>query len=128
MRALLICPADRPGMAFMARLVPLALVPVLGRSLLDLWLTELASHGIREVLILATDRPEKIRGAVGRGERWGVKVNVIPEPRELSPDEARAKYEVKPGSSDSPAPMEVVVLDRLPGQKAPWTSERAWFH
>ena len=61
MKAILICPADRSSAAFLARTCPLALVPIFGRSLLDLWLTDLANSGAHKVLILAADRPEKVR-------------------------------------------------------------------
>jgi hypothetical protein len=128
MRTLLICPADRTPMGFMARHVPLALVPVLGRSLIDLWLSELATHGAREVLVLATDRPERIRAAIGMGERWGVKARVIPESRELTPEEARSKYGVNAMENWMPAPMDICVLDRLPGQATSWADLRTWFH
>ncbi len=115
MKALIICPVDRAKAAFLASHTPLALAPVLGRSLLDLTLAHLASLGAKHVLVLATDRPEKVRAAVWHGEAWGVRVEVHPEQRELTVAEARAKYQTKGTAGWLPAPNDIVLLDRLPG-------------
>lgn len=121
--ALLICPSDRPTLAFLGRAKPFALVPVLGRSLLDLWLADLAARGIQSVLILAADRPELLRRAVGQGEPWGLKARVIPEARELTPAEALAKH----GPASPEPPPLVAVADRLPGAAQPFASPAEWF-
>lgn len=130
MKAILICPADRSSVAFLSRTCPLALVPILGRSLLDLWLADLASRGARQVLILAADRPEKVRAHVGRGEQWGIQVEVLPESRELSTAEARAKH--RPASAPAagwlPEPDDVILLDHVPGSTLPlWDTSADWF-
>lgn len=133
MRALLICPADRPSAAFLSRRAPLALMPVLGRSLLDLWMAELASRGAREVLVLATDRPEEIRRILRKGEPWGLRAEVVPESRELAVDEARAKYQALnsratgPPANWLPAPHDLVVLDHLPTGTPLWSDPASWF-
>jgi hypothetical protein len=127
MRALLICPSDRTSLAFLSRERPLALLPVLGRSVLDLWLTELATRGARRVTLLAADRPEQIRRAVGKGERWGLEIEIVPETREVSPDEARARYQVEGSGRWLRAPLDVGVADRLPGGEAPWRDPKDWF-
>ncbi len=115
MRALLICPADRPGVGSWAESAPLGVAPLLGRSLLEHWLEHLAQQGAREVGVLAADRPEQVRALVGDGARWGMRVTVLPEMRELSPAEARAKY-CAPGTGPWLAPPEdVTVLDHFPG-------------
>ena len=103
-QAVIICPDRRPEVAILARKTPLALVPVLGPTLLDRWLTTLAERGAKEVVILASDRPDQIRAAVGRGERWGLKLEVLAEPRELSVAEARERFKL----------ADVVVADHLP--------------
>jgi hypothetical protein len=115
MNALIICPADRPAAGFLADRVPLALAPVLGRSLLDLTLAHLAELGAKHVLVLATDWPEKVRAAVWHGEAWGLKVEVHPEQRELTVAEARAKYQPKGPEGWLPTPNDIVLLDSLPG-------------
>ena len=104
MKAVVICPDRRAEVAFLARKSPLALLPVLGPSLLSHWLTDLADRGVKEVTLLASDRPDQVRTEVGRGERWGLKLEVLPEGRELSVAEARARFQVET----------VVLADRLP--------------
>lgn len=108
MTAILICPADRSGMSLLAGKRPLALVPVLGRSLLDLALAYLAARGFSRVRVLAADRPEMVRASVGRGETWGLQVEVTPETRESSVAEAGRKYPDVEASH-------IQVLDHLPG-------------
>lgn len=129
MKALIICPADRSKVSFLAKHVPLALVPVLGRTLLDLMLAHLAGLGAKQVLVLATDRPEKVRAAVWHGEAWGVNVEVHPEQRELSVAAARAKYQANGPAGWLPAPHDIVLLDRLPdGGQGLFDNYSNWFN
>lgn len=127
MKAILICPSDRPSVAFLARTRPLALTPILGRTLLDLTLAEVASQGATEILILADDRPEEIRRAVGKGEAWGVKAEVLPESQELSCDEARRKYVHRQPSHWLPAPLDVRLVDHITDAAPLWTDPGTWF-
>lgn len=104
MKVVIICPDRRAETAFLSRKTPLALVPVLGPSLLAHWLTALADGGAKEVVVLASDRPDQIRTAVGRGERWGLKIEVRAEPVEISVAEARQRFSVE----------KAILADRLP--------------
>ena len=61
MKALLICPSERPAVRLLAPNAPLSNVPLLGQSLLEYWLSHLACSGLTQALILAGDRPEKVR-------------------------------------------------------------------
>ena len=105
MKAVVICPDRRAEVAFLSRQHPLALVPVLGSSLLAHWFAALADGGIKEITVLASDRPDQIRAAVGHGERWGLKIIVHAEPVEISPGGAQKRFAVE----------KVIVADRLPG-------------
>jgi hypothetical protein len=53
MKALLICPDERFGLAALAEWVPLANLSVLGKTLVAYWLEHLATLGAQEVLVLA---------------------------------------------------------------------------
>ena len=113
MKALLICPAERPGVAHLAESSPLAVVPLLGKSILEYWLESLAARRVREVIVLASDRPHDVRAVVGDGARWGVRVELIPQNRELSLEEARARYRT---GGDWLPDDDVVLMDYLPGR------------
>ncbi len=104
MKAVIICPDRRAEVAFLARESPLALVPALGPPLLAHWLTHLADSGVKEVTLLASDRPDQVRGAIGRGERWGMKIDVLAEAREWTVAEVRARFNLE----------NVMLADRLP--------------
>jgi len=112
-KALLICPSDRPAVAELSRLAPLAVIPLLGESLLEYWLTHLALSGVKEVQILASDRAEQISTVVGNGARWGLKVEVGSEARELTVAQAQIKYAAEFSAS---APNKIFVLDYFPGE------------
>jgi NDP-sugar pyrophosphorylase family protein len=115
MKALLICPADRPAVAHLAENTPLALAPLLGRSVLEYWIEALAARGARHVLVLAADRPNQIRTTLGDGTKWGIKVDVLPQSRELTVTEARTKF--RPANApDWLSEDDVVLLDYLPGR------------
>jgi NDP-sugar pyrophosphorylase family protein len=112
-KALLICPSDRPAVAELSRLAPLAVIPLLGESLLEYWLTHLALSGVKEVQILASDRAEQIGAVVGNGARWGLKVEVGSEARELTVAQAQIKYAAEFSAA---APNKIFVLDCFPGE------------
>jgi len=114
MKAVLICPGERPGLAALTESVPLSNIPVLGKTPVEYWLEHLATLGAREVLVLATDRPHAVQALVGDGARWGLRVVVQPEHCELTPDEARARY-CDRKVDWLPAPHDAVVADYLPG-------------
>jgi len=145
MKAILICPDERGSVSVLSEAMPLANVPILGESLLEYWLAHVAGLGATEVLVLAVDRPEQVAAALGDGARWGLRVTVQPENRELTIAEARAKYQLNSPSSswsasasgsastqnsklqtqdsrlktqDSswlPTPNDIILMDRPPG-------------
>jgi NDP-sugar pyrophosphorylase family protein len=127
MKVALICPSERPGVPFIGQSRPLAAVPLLGQSLLEYWLAHLAASRVKEVMILASDRPEVIKAIAGDGARWGLKISVIEESRELTPAQALIKY----GRDLDPAFLQngVAVLDHFPGGDAEllFESYASWF-
>lgn len=110
--ALLICPSARAAVAEVSRPAPLAAVPLLGESLVEYWLSHLALAGVKQVRILADDRPELISKLAGDGARWGLKVEVTSETRELTPGQAQIKY-----NREFPATAQntISILDHFPG-------------
>lgn len=113
MKALLICPAERPGVATLVQRRTPAALPFLGLSLVEHWLQHFALLGARRVTILAPDRANEIVTLVADGARWGLAVEVVPVEGEPPSDVARARHR---GSDTDwlPAPFDVVVADRLP--------------
>lgn len=127
MKALIICPADRKAVPALARRRPLALTPFLGQPVLAQVIAYLASAGAKDITVLAPDRPEQIRKFVSHGEAWGVKVEVVPEARELTVEEARAKYRA-PEAKWLAEPNDVYLLDRIPQlpDHPLWESYAGW--
>ncbi len=127
MNALLICPWMRPGVPLLAQSGSLSCAPFLGQSLVEYWLSHLACAGAREVLILADDHPEELGALVGNGERWGLKLEIIEEQRELSAAQALLKYEKRldPGAVHNG----IAVLDHFPGlpESPIFNSYNDWF-
>jgi NDP-sugar pyrophosphorylase family protein len=113
MRNILICPSERSGVELLSRAKPLVTIPLLGQSLLEYWLSSLSSSGSTEVLILAHDRAEQVEALVGRGERWGLVVQVLPESRELTPAQASLKYTQDPKLQSVAG--NIACLDYFPG-------------
>src|SRR6185503_12987430 len=109
MKAMLICPDERAGVAALAETVPLSNLPILGKCLVEYWLEHLGALGAKEVLVLATDRPDQVRAVVGNGARWGFRAIVQSEKCELTLNEARAKHQAKDRSVWLPAPHNVIL-------------------
>jgi NDP-sugar pyrophosphorylase family protein len=127
MKAVLICPSERPSVGFLAETLPLPLVPALGQGLVEYWLSCLACTGFTEVLILAPDRPEKIADAVCRGARWGLRAEVQDPGHEVTLAEARLNYF---GHLPTNGPQEcLALLDHFPGmaQNPLFGSYQGWF-
>lgn len=108
MKAILICPAERPSVAMLHEEMPLVLVPMLGKSLVDYWLEYLSSRNCTDVVMLASDRPEQVREYVSNGERWGIKVEVWPATGEEGAIEAAL------GAFNGDDVDWVELMDRLP--------------
>ena len=113
MKALLICPAERPHVAHLAAGAPLVLAPLLGKSLLEYWLEALAARGATHLIVLASDRPSVVRYFTGDGARWGLRIEVVPQSRELGVFDARTRYRTAEG--EWLPGHDVTLLDRLPG-------------
>lgn len=109
MKTVLICPAERPAVSDLAEVWPLVLAPLLGRSVLEFWIESLALRGVTELIVFAADRPSRVRDAVGDGRRWGVAIDVLPSPHEVTPSEARRRVEAAGQSAG-----DIIVLDHLP--------------
>lgn len=126
MDVFIICPDYRKCAGFARRIRPLALWPVLGRSLLDLWLEHLAAAGVKNATILAADRPHEIRHAVDQGGRWGLSITVLSVKREPSTEEARLRFTGKDTSGRAP---NIITLDTLPSMphKPLWESSAGMF-
>ncbi len=112
MRMLLICPSERSSIPLLQQYRPLTHVPMLGQNLLEYWLSDLSSHGVTQVLVLAHDRPELAKETVRIGERWGLDAQVISESRELTIAEATLKYANEPDLV--PAQQGILLLDHFP--------------
>ena len=129
MKAVLICPGERPAVSALAQSAPLALVPILGKTLLEYWLDHLVDRGLRQVYLLASDRPELIRAWLGDGVRWELKVELVADDRELTTAEARAKYSSNEASDPCVKQGDVTVMDFLPGapERPLFRSYADWF-
>jgi hypothetical protein len=134
MKVILICPADRSAVPHLADRSPLVAAPLLGRSVVEYWLEALATRGAKHVIVLASDRPHAIRALIGDGRRWGLRAEVVPTARELTIEEARAKYRRDDATEWLPN-SDVVLTDHLPDQPllplfesyASWlAAARAW--
>lgn len=128
MKSLLICPADRSGVARLSDHSPLVLAPFCGQSVLEFWLESLAARGAKQVTVLASDRPDQIRSVVGDGKRWGLHIDLIPQARELSVAEARKRF--RPADETDWLPDDdVVLLEYLPGHsdRPLFESYAEWF-
>ena len=111
----LICPGTRPAVHALSHSAPLALTPLLGKTLLEHWLDHLTDNGVRRVYLVASDRPEQVRAWLGDGVRWELKVEVMAEAAELTIAEARAQYSADELFDACAKRDGVLVMDFLPG-------------
>jgi hypothetical protein len=113
-KSLLICPAERAATRFLAQSRPYVCLHVFAKPLVVRWIECQAAAGAKHVRILASDRAEQVRSLVGDGSRWGLEIEVVSEPIELTPTEARAKYCAN-AAEWLPQPNDVTLMDHFPG-------------
>lgn len=132
MKAIVICPDVRSTVEFLSHREPLVLTPILGKSLLDRALSNLAETGAQEVLLLVTDRADAVRAHVQDGTKWGIQVEVeaVDESCEPSTTEVWATYGPVTGPEWLPNGRAITVLDRLPDMPDHplFETYNAWFH
>lgn len=93
----------------------MALMPVFGEPFLCHWMRELAARGVDEARVVTSDAPEPLAEALGNGSRWGLRVEVRPEVRELSAAEARQRHRGAGEEGWPEPPLDVIEADHLPG-------------
>jgi len=128
MEKILICPGERSAVGFLSQTVPLVVTPILGQPLLAYWMEWLANSGAKEVLVLATDRPESVRSVLQDGSRWGLRVQVRSELKEATPEQAQGTR-AREGGSAAGSAEDILVVDHLPGMSEfpLFRSYRDWF-
>lgn len=131
MNVALLCPDDASRVPSLARKVPLVLTPFLSQTVIEHALAGLAGAGAKNVRIVAPDRPDEIRRVVGRGEAWGITVEVFPVKDRVEFDASvTAAAMAADSASKSGAQLSgSFLLDHLP--QAPhlplWQSYRGWY-
>jgi NDP-sugar pyrophosphorylase family protein len=115
MKTLLICPNQASGIAALADSRPAATLPLLGEHFLGYWMRYLAAQGVREARIITRDPIEQIEEFVGDGSRWGMKVEVRYDVRDLTAEEARKRHRASDEEGWAAEPNDVILADHLPG-------------
>lgn len=116
MKAILICPSQSPGLAYLTESTPLVCLPFLGENYLTYWLEHLAHKKVTEVRLIGTDRSEQIQAITGGGERWGMNIEITRELRDIEPVEARQRFRGENVEEWLPEPEDAMVIDHLPGR------------
>ena len=129
MKTILICPAIRPAVPQLAEGAPLALAPILGESLAAHWIEHVASLGANQVRVIAADRADDVRAALGDGARWGVQLEVISAHLEPTLAEAAARFRPVASPDWLSAPHSIVLMNHLPGtpELPLFESNASWF-
>lgn len=114
MKLVLRCPRQRSTVPALGRRRPLVLAPFLGQTVLEHTLAALATAGVRQIRIEASDRADQLQEVVGSGQTWGLKV------------EFSSAHDL----NDDSAEDQVMTLDHLPQlpQQPLWSSYRDWYN
>jgi NDP-sugar pyrophosphorylase family protein len=114
MKAVLICPSDRPAVPNLAAQGPLATLPILGDCIVNHWVEHLATLGAKDIEIIVPRGAEAVREIVGDGARWGVAVRITFSGREPLRDEVVSRLRSGGEPGWLPPPFDVVVMNHLP--------------
>jgi NDP-sugar pyrophosphorylase family protein len=123
MKSVILCPGRRPGLEGLWERSPLANKPLFGKSVVEHWLEYLAANGAKQVKVIAPDRSQEVARRLGNGERWGIALEVVSEPRESKVEDARVRFRIKDGDTGWMAePNDVILADCLP-----WDTQHTLF-
>lgn len=118
MKVILICPNQSGGVPALSDLLPanaLGLTPFLGEPFLGHWMSHLATQGVQEVRLVTGEDPEMFHEVLGSGSRWGLKIDVRHEVRELTAADARSRHRLPDEDGWPEPPLDVIEADHLPG-------------
>lgn len=112
MNMMIICPATAIGVPSLSAKQPLVLAPFLGSTVLQHALSHFAKQGCKKVTLVVSDRMEQVQSVVGRGEAWGMQVEVV-----------------SAAPAETPGETQSFTLDRLPQlpEQPLWENYRGWF-
>jgi len=129
MKAILICPGERPAVPQLAEFGPLSVIPVLGDSIVNHWVEHFAALGARRIDIIASKGADSVTATVGNGARWGISVGVIAARVEPTREEALGLCATSPETTWLPAPHDIVHISHLPGcpELPLFESYASWF-
>ncbi|GGF62911.1 NDP-sugar synthase [Alteromonas lipolytica] len=88
--AVLIEPTDLPALQPLLVRRSLALLPVAGKPIIQLWLEHISLMGFTSVSIGVRDFPQALRDFVGNGSRWGLSIEVHALTEHMSNEDAVA--------------------------------------
>lgn len=117
MKAILYCPDDMTTVPEFRKRGPLALMPFLGKTVLEHGLDALTVAGVRSLRVIAPNAAGQLRHHVGRGERWGMALETTGRADEWTRKDCAA-----------PTNIRLLKLDRLPqlpGHEL-WRDYLAW--
>jgi NDP-sugar pyrophosphorylase family protein len=129
MKTILICPNQAHGLTLLADIKPIPTLPILGEAFICYWMDHLSAEKFKEVRIITSDPAEAITEYVGDGSRWGLKLEVFHEVRDLKSEEARKRYKPAYEKDWAAEPLDVIEANHLPGlpDEEPLTSYANWF-
>ena len=113
MKTILVCPDEFLAVRSVTSAMPPVAVNILGKPLIVYWIEHLVAKGVQEILILSSDRPDKIREIVHDGYPWGIKIDLLPQRAQLTRREVRKKFMTE-GTGWMAPPYDLVEISGLP--------------
>jgi NDP-sugar pyrophosphorylase family protein len=129
MKSVILCPGRRPGLEGLWERAPLANKPIFGKTVVEHWLEFLSATGAKQVTVIAPDRAGEIARRLGKGERWGLSLEVVSAPSEMNVEDARKRFRKETDSGWMTMPHDFIAADCLPGdtQNALFTTYAGFF-
>lgn len=115
MKSLLVCPPEHSGTPLLSESAPLTHLSLFGKEFISYWVEHLMARGATEIQIIAFDRASQVQTLVDDGSRWGVPIEVISEPCELSLKKIQKKFLAVLDPSQPARRSEIFVADHWPG-------------
>ena len=112
MNSILISPNQVNGTSVLAETTPLVTLPVLGDRFISYWFEHLGRQGVTEARFITMEEPERLEEVPALAGRWGVRVEICHEERDLTSEEVREKYS---GPANGDTTLDLIEVDHLPG-------------
>jgi NDP-sugar pyrophosphorylase family protein len=109
MLVVLTCFTSCDPFGLLTKRIPVAMLPVLGKTIIEYHLEQISNSGLTEVCVALVENPKYMRKFLGNGERWGLNISTVDYKEPCEPELLLTKIRVSKQKRAIIIPSEIVI-------------------